>query len=286
MPQSLPNILERILARKRIEVAEAKARLPLEDVLRQASAAPPPRDFAAALRGCADMAVIAEVKKASPSKGIIRADFDPAAIARAYEAHGATAVSCLTDETFFQGSLDIFRSVRAAIDLPMLRKEFVIDEYQIHEARAAGADAVLLIVSILGDEELERFRGLIDSHGMAALVEAHSRKDAERAAQAGATLVGVNNRDLASPDFRTDVRHTEAILPFLPPNAIRVSESGIRHAADVDYLRGLGIDAILVGEQLMRQPDPGSAIDELLGRRPRASEDGADRKARNCDEIS
>ena len=261
-------ILDRILASKKERVAKAKSQTPAEEMRRRAEAAAPPRDFCAALRASEDIAVIAEIKKASPSKGVIRSDFDPVSIARAYESHGAAAVSCLTDEPFFQGSLEIFRAVRASILLPLLCKEFIIDEYQIDEARAAGADAALLIASILDEERLSRFRQAVEAYGMAALVETHSAEDARRAVRCGATLIGINNRDLASPDFRTDVRHTEAILPVLPRGVVRVSESGIRSPEDVAYLRGLGIEAILVGEQLMRQSDPGRAIDELMGRTP------------------
>jgi indole-3-glycerol phosphate synthase len=261
-------ILDDILAHKKEEVAQAKARVPLEEMRRRALAAPPPRDFRSALRKPGEIAVIAEIKKASPSKGLIRADFDPVAIGRSYEMHGAAAISCLTDERFFGGTLEIFRAVRAAVDLPMLRKDFIIDEYQIHEARAAGADAVLLITSILSQEQLEEnfegnFPGVIDSLGMAALVETHSENDARRAVKSGANLIGVNNRDLSSPDLRTDIRHSETIFPLLPPQVVRVSESGIHTPEDVAYLRGLGADAILVGEHLMRQDDPGAAIGEL-----------------------
>jgi len=259
------SILDRIVAYKKEFVALAKQRVPLAELERQAAAAPPARDGLAALDARKDIAVIAEIKKASPSKGIIRADFDPVAIGRAYEAHGATAISCLTDEEFFKGSLDIFRSVRAAVHLPMLRKEFIIDEYQIVEARAAGADLVLLITSILNDASLRRFRELIEEMGMAALVETHSEDDARRAVDSGATLIGINNRNLDSENFATDIRHTERVLPLLPANARRVSESGIRTPADVDYLRGLGVEAMLVGEQLMRQSDPGRALEALLG---------------------
>ena len=259
-------ILEEIIAYKKEFVAQAKREIPPAEMQRRAGEAPPPRDFRMALRRRhPSIAVIAEVKKASPSKGVIRADFDPVAIARSYAEHRAAAISCLTDERFFQGSLGIFRSVRAAIDLPLLRKEFIIDDYQIDEARANGADAVLLIASILDDAALKSFRERAERYGMTALVEAHSSLDARRAVESGASVIGINNRDLASPDFHTDVRHTEHILPLLPEDAVRVSESGIHSAADVSYLKSLGVDAILVGEQLMRQGDPGAAIDALLG---------------------
>ncbi|MCX7015367.1 MAG: indole-3-glycerol phosphate synthase TrpC [Candidatus Sumerlaeota bacterium] len=260
-------ILDQIIAYKKEFVAQAKRRIAPAEMQRRAEEAPlPPRDFRAALRRPGQIAVIAEVKKASPSKGVIRAAFDPVSIARSYARHRAAAISCLTDEKFFQGSLEVFRAVRAAVGLPLLRKEFIIDEYQIDEARAHGADAVLLIASILDDAALKLFRERAERYGMAALVEAHSSLDARRAVDSGATVIGVNNRDLASPDFHTDVRHAERILPLLPEGVVRVSESGIHSAADVAYLRGLGVDAILVGEQLMRQSDPGQAIDALLGR--------------------
>lgn len=260
------SILDRIVAYKKEFVAQSRDNISLEEIKRHADEAAPAKDFLAALRNCRDIAVIAEIKKASPSKGIIREDFDPVEIAKGYESSGATAISCLTDEKFFQGSLNIFRQVREVTNLPLLRKEFIIDEYQIYEARAAGADLVLLITCILTDAQLRHFRALIESLGMAALVETHSAEDARRASAAGARLIGINNRNLDSTDFHTDIRHTEKILPLLPEAALRVSESGISTPRDVEYLRALGVEAVLVGEQLMRQDDPGAAIQALLGK--------------------
>lgn len=258
------SILDRIVAYKKEFVAQSRERVPLKEIERMAIESRLSRDFMTKLRERSDIAVIAEIKKASPSKGVIRDDFDPVAIGRAYESHGASAISCLTDEKFFQGSLDIFRQVREDVDLPMLRKEFIIDEYQIFEARAAGADLILLITSILDDASLKHFRKMSEALGMTALVETHSEDDAHRAVDSGATLIGINNRNLDSEDFSTDIRHTETILPLLPKGILRVSESGIRSRADVKYLRSLGIEAMLVGEQLMRQADPGAALEDLL----------------------
>jgi len=259
------SILDRIVEYKKQFVVEARDKVSLIEMEKMATAAPPSRYFLSVIRQRKDIAVITEIKKASPSKGIIRQDFDAVAIGRAYETHGATAISCLTDEKFFQGSLDIFNCVRDAVQLPMLRKDFIIDEYQIFEARAARADLVLLITCILDDQTLRRFRELIESLGMTALVETHSEADARRAVDSGASLIGINNRNLDSEDFATDIRHTESILPLLPKTVVRVSESGIRSPADVDYLRALGVEAMLIGEQLMRQTDPGLALEELLG---------------------
>lgn len=235
--------------------------------------APPPRNFRAALDAPGAVRLIAEVKKASPSKGIIRPDFDPVAIARAYLAGGAACISVLTDGPFFQGSTAIFEAVRAAVDLPMLRKEFMIDPVQFYEARAMGADAVLLITSILSDGDLRAFHDLAGELGMTALVETHSEADLRRAmAVARPTVLGINNRNLHDADFHTDLQHTARMKPVIdelaPPGStpLLVSESGIHTADDVATLRDIGARAILVGESLMRRPDPGAAARELMSR--------------------
>ncbi len=266
------SILDRIIEYKREFVAKAKQMVTLAELEQRVAQAAAPHDFLSRVRSAEDISVIAEIKKASPSKGLIRPDFDPVAIGKAYQAHGAAAISCLTDEKFFQGSLGFFMAVRAQVNLPMLRKEFIIDEYQIVEARAAGADLVLLITSILSDQQLRKFRELIEQLGMTALVETHSAEDARRAVQSGARLIGINNRDLDTENFQTNLRHTETILPLLPTGIVRVSESGIRTPEDVDYLRSLGVEAILVGEQLMRQKDPGEALINLLNNPPARQE--------------
>jgi len=259
-------ILDTIIQHKWREVAQARERTPLTRLEAEAAKQSPARGFACALkRPDADspVRVIAEIKKASPSKGLIREDFRPVDFARSYQAHGAAAISVLTDEEFFQGSLDVLRAVRAAVGLPLLRKDFIIDPYQIVESRAAGADAILLIVSVLTDARLRAFREQAEGLGMDCLVEVHTREEGRRAADCGARVIGVNNRDLKT--FETDLRHTEEILPALPKGAILVSESGIATNADVRYLASLGVDAILVGETLMRHPEPGDGIKALLG---------------------
>lgn len=256
------SVLGRILARKREEIAVLRSQ-PGEAALRAAAAsAGPTRGFARALRECAAPRVIAEFKRASPSRGRIRGDADPAQIARAYERAGASALSVLTDRDFFQGSLDDLRAARAACSLPVLRKDFTIDALQIAEARAAGADAILLIVAALDDRELMSLLAEGRELGLDVLVEVHDRAELERARSAGAELIGINNRDLAS--FHTDVAVTRALIPFAPDCTL-VSESGLDQAATLRELGALGVDAFLIGEALMRQPDPGKALRELRG---------------------
>ena len=207
------------------------------------------------------MRLIAEVKRASPSRGVFAESFDPAAQARAYAAHGAAAVSVLTDEKFFQGSLEHLRAVRAQVELPLLRKDFTVDEYQLWEARAAGADAVLLIVSILGPAELRELLLAAKGLGLGALVEVHTRQELEQALGAGAPIVGLNNRDLRT--FETRIETTLELLPLIPPGPVVVSESGFTTAADVRRVVAAGAHAVLVGEALMRAPDVGAKVREL-----------------------
>ena len=254
------TVLDTIVARKRTEIAAAKAAVPEADLDRRAAALPPARDFAAALRQ-PGMRVIAEVKKASPSAGVIRADFDPVAIARIYQAHGADALSVLTDEQFFQGHLSYLTACREATRLPVLRKEFVLDRYQLVEARAAGADAVLLIAEILPGDRLKTLFDQATALGLHVLVELHDAEQLPRVIDCGATLIGINNRDLRT--FQTTLDHTLELLPRVPAGRLVVSESGIRTAADVRRLEQAGVKAILVGESLMRAPDVGSALDAL-----------------------
>ena len=259
----MPTILDEIVATKRREVEAAVRRMPLEELEAQAAEAPPPRDFRAALAGPGPVRLIAEVKKASPSAGVIRPDFDPISIARAYQAHGAACLSVLTDVPYFQGHLSYLARIRASVVIPLLRKDFLIDEYQVVEARVAGADCVLLIAEILEDRQLagllERARRL----GMNALVELHDAENLPRVLDAGADLVGINNRDLRT--FRTDLEHTIRLRRHVPPGVVLVAESGIHSRFDVDRLEVAGVDAILVGESLMRAPDIGRAVEELLG---------------------
>lgn len=260
----MPTILDKIVATKREEIARAKEETPEATLRQRLAGAPAVRDFLAALSASPPIRLIAEVKKASPSKGVIRADFNPVEIARTYQRHGATCLSVLTDQPYFQGSLEYLRQVRAAVDLPVLRKDFVIDPYQVIEARAAGADAVLLIAECLDDELLKRLYGAIIELGMTPLVELYEPANLPRVLGIGARLVGINNRDLRT--FQVDLGHTLRLLREIPADCIVVSESGIRSRQDVERLEAAGVRAMLVGETLMARPDIGSAVDELLGR--------------------
>ncbi len=259
----MPTILDKITAAKREEVARAKSLMPEDSLREQLAAAPPPRDFLAALSAGPPIRLIAEVKKASPSKGVIREDFDPVAIAEIYQKHGASCISVLTDEPFFQGSLKYLREVRREVDLPVLRKDFLIDPYQVVEARAAGADAVLLIAECLDDYALARiFHTTIDL-GMTPLVELYDPANLSRVLRVGARLIGVNNRDLRS--FEVDLEHTLRLRRQIPADCIVVGESGIRTRQDVERLEAAGVQAMLVGESLLARPDVAAAVDGLLG---------------------
>jgi indole-3-glycerol phosphate synthase len=264
----MSDILERILARKAQEVAERRQRVPLEDLLARCVRADPPRGFAAALecriaRG--EAAVIAEVKKASPSKGLIRTDFDPAAIARSYEAGGAACLSVLTDVDFFQGADAYLQAARAACSLPVLRKDFSIDAYQVHEARALGADCILLIVAALDDARLNELAALALSIGLDVLVEVHDGVELDRALAlptAPGLLLGVNNRNLRT--FEVSLDTTLALHARLPAGRRLVTESGIHRPEDVQRMRAAGVHAFLVGEAFMRVPEPGSELARLF----------------------
>jgi indole-3-glycerol phosphate synthase len=265
-------ILDRILATKAEEVAAARAARPLAAVKAAALAAPAPRPFRRALAAAAGVAVIAEVKKASPSKGLIRPDFDPVAIARAYESAGAACLSVLTDESYFQGSLAYLQAIRSEVGLPLLRKDFVIDEYQVCEARAAGADAILLIVAAFAGEsgggrtpaDMNRLAALAADLGMDVLTEVHTAAELEIALASGAPLIGVNNRDLRT--FHTTLDVTFALAPHVPADRLLVSESGIGTHDDLQRVGAAGAKAVLVGESLMRQPDVAVALRVLLGK--------------------
>ncbi len=258
------DILETIMRRKREEVAAAKERRPLAELEAAVRDAPAVRDFAAALRSAPGVGLIAEVKKASPSAGLIREDFDPVRIARIYEEHGAACISVLTDEHFFQGHLDFLREVRRAVAVPVLRKDFVLDPYQVVEARAAGADAVLLIAECLDDRELPELFACIGALGMTALVEIYEPENLSRVLELKPAVLGINNRNLRT--FVTDLDHSIRMQPQLPEGTLLVSESGIRTRADVERLEAAGVAAMLVGETLMRAEEIGGAVDELLGR--------------------
>jgi indole-3-glycerol phosphate synthase len=261
---SMATILDKITATKREVIARAKAARPQADVERAAAAAPAPRPFFEALAAEGPIRLIAEIKKASPSKGVIREDFQPVEIARTYEAHGASCLSVLTDVEYFQGSLDYLTTVRAAVGLPVLRKDFILDPYQVYEARAAGADAVLLIAECLDDCGLRSLHRLILDLGMAPLVELYEPTNLARVLETGATLIGVNNRNLHT--FEVDLEHSMRIKKQVPDECVFVSESGIAGRTEVERLEAAGVDAILVGESLMRQADIGAAVDRLLGK--------------------
>ncbi len=261
------NILDTIVEQKKIEVAKLPARIlaagELHDAMLERNEN---RDFVAALKNPkrGSVALIAEVKKASPSKGIICENFDPVRIAKEYEAAGASCLSVLTDEKFFQGSLDYLKEIRAAVKLPLLRKDFIIDERQILEAIEWGADAILLIVAILSDEQLEKFHQLALEAGLAVLVEVHDDAELERAAKMGAQLIGVNNRDLKT--FKVDLATTEKLAAKIKlENKILVGESGINSRADVLRLERCGAKAILVGESLVKGGNISAKVAELLG---------------------
>lgn len=260
------SILDRIVATKREEIERAKVFAPLEELLRWAEQAPSPRDFLAALRNAAPVALIAEVKKASPSKGIIRAAFDPLAIAKTYEAHGAACLSVLTDAPYFQGHIEFLRWIKEAVQIPVLRKDFVLDPYQVVEARAYGADAVLLIAECLEGDALPRLYHEVLAWGMTPLVELYEPQNLRRVVDLGAPLIGINNRDLRT--FEVDVDHTIRLRAEIPSDRVVVGESGIRTHEDLRRLGHAGVQAVLVGESLMREPDIGAAVDRLLGRLP------------------
>ena len=255
------TILERIVAAKRAEIAAAKDRVPLRILEEKVRAASAVRDFVGALRAKRP-AVIAEIKKASPSRGVLRADYRPAAIARSYEAAGAACLSVLTDREFFQGSSDDLRAAREACVLPVLRKDFVIDPYQVVESRAMGADCILLIAACLSREAMAELEAAATRLGMAVLVEVHDRAELDAALTLATPLVGVNNRDLRT--FATRLETTLELLPSLPRERTLVTESGILAPADVKRMRSAGIQAFLVGEAFMRAADPGAALRELF----------------------
>lgn len=261
----MTDVLTRILARKREEIDQRSRIRPLAELRARAAHQPPARGFVRAIERrvrAGEAAVIAEVKKASPSKGVIRADFDPAAIAHSYEAGGAACLSVLTDVDFFQGSNAYLGQARAACTLPVLRKDFIVDSYQVYEARLIGADAILLIVAALEDGPMIELAGLAMELGMDVLVEVHDIDELERALQTDCALIGINNRDLRT--FEVSLDTTLAMKDAVPPDRILVTESGIATRADVARLRAAGVHAFLVGESFMRAPDPGRALRELF----------------------
>jgi indole-3-glycerol phosphate synthase len=256
-------ILQKIVENKRQEVARQKEILPIGELRQMLADRPPTRDFEGAIRN-RDCAVIAEVKRSSPSKGRIREDFNPVEIAGIYEDHGASAISILTERKFFEGNAAYVPQIRRAVRLPLLRKDFIVDPYQISETRVLGADALLLIARLLEAGELRDFIGFASELGLAALVEVHDEADLEKAVSSGAGIVGINNRDLAT--FRTDLDVSVRLARRIPQGIAVVSESGINSRGDVETLMREGIHAVLVGESLMREKDIGKKLRELLGR--------------------
>ena len=261
-----PDILRKILARKREEIAARAARLPLAELRSRAQAAPPTRGFVSAIRtriAAGRPAVIAEIKKASPSKGLLRADFNPAEIAQSYERHGATCLSVLTDRDFFQGDDTHLLQARAACALPVLRKDFTVDPYQVYEARAIGADCILLIVAALDDASMRELAALASNVGLDVLVEVHDAGELERALALDTPLIGINNRDLRTFEVRLET--TLGLVAQIPKDRIVVTESGIHASADVVRMRQNGVNAFLVGEAFMKVPDPGARLAQLFG---------------------
>ena len=266
MQTSTPDILKKILHRKREEIAERLPHASYEDQLRRAAGATAPRGFVQALRRKLDAGlpgVIAEIKKASPSKGVMRADFRPGEIAASYAAHGAACLSVLTDRDFFQGCETYLQEARAACDLPVIRKDFIIDPYQVAEARAIGADCILLIAAALDDDELRALSDLAGELGMDVLVEVHDAGELQRTLPLDLPLIGINNRNLRT--FDVSLNATLDLLAAIPPDRLVVTESGILGPDDVALMRGHGVNGFLVGESFMRADDPGAKLAELFG---------------------
>ena len=262
----MSDILEKIVAVKHEEVAAAKKKKSLEAMREDALSRVLTRDFEGALRAkiaAGKAAVIAEVKKASPSKGVLREDFIPADIAQSYAEHGAACLSVLTDRQFFQGSTDYLKQARASCDLPVLRKDFMVDPYQVYEARAMGADCILLIAASLSDGQMDELEGIARSLDMAVLVEVHDGEELQRALKLKTRLVGINNRNLRT--FEVSLDNTLGLLQDVPPDRLLVTESGILKREDVQRMRAAGVHAFLVGEAFMRAEEPGEALAELFG---------------------
>ena len=262
----MADILRRILAVKASEVAAARADRPLESVVEDARTAAAPRDFVGALRAkvaAGQPAVIAEIKKASPSKGVLREHFDPASIARSYEQHGAACLSVLTDKEFFQGRMSDLQEARSACGLPVLRKDFIVDAYQVYESRAAGADCILLIVAALELAQMKDLERLAHELGLAVLVEVHDVSELDRALELRTPLIGINNRNLRT--FETRLETTLSLLGRIPVNRLVITESGILRGRDVALMRENRVDCFLVGEAFMRAAEPGAELERLFG---------------------
>lgn len=256
-------ILGEIVKYKKREIKKDKETIPLDVLIEMANSMDASRDFRGALLGQKGLGIIGEIKKASPSKGIIRADFTPEELGENYSKEGVNAISVLTERKFFQGHNSYLIGVRERVDLPLLRKDFIIDPYQIYQSKALGADAILLIARILTDRELRDFQGIAQAIGLQTLVEVHNREDLERVLQVDPEIIGINNRDLKN--FKTDLRITEGLMEYIPKDKIVVSESGIKSRDDMSYLQELGVKAVLIGEALMRAPSMGEKVRELRG---------------------
>ncbi|MDO8567300.1 MAG: indole-3-glycerol phosphate synthase TrpC [Dehalococcoidales bacterium] len=254
-------MLDQIVARKKEAVEQAKRKMPLSELKRRIALRSPPLDFSGALKGSGTR-LIAEIKKASPSKGLLCPDFRPVELARAYAEGGAAAISVLTEVNYFQGSLDHLAAVRQAVKLPLLRKDFIFDPYQVYESAAFNADALLLIVAILTQEQLKELLALSHSMDLRCLVEAHNEKEVKRALDAGAKIVGINNRDLAT--FKVDINTTAKLKPLIPAGHTVVSESGIHSRGDVEKLKGWGVNAVLDGQALVTAGDVRARLKELI----------------------
>ena len=266
MMNETPDILRKIVARKREEIEEARRKIPEESLRALLGEKSPPRGFVAALRGkiaSGQPGVIAEIKKASPSKGVLREDFRPAELAISYAAHGAACLSVLTDRDFFQGSPEYLQRARMVCELPVIRKDFIVDPYQVYEARAMEADCILLIVACLDDAKLEALNDLARELGMDVLIEVHDREELERALQVENPMVGINNRNLRT--FEVSLQTTLDLLPSIPEDKLVITESGILERKDVALMREHGVNGFLVGEAFMRAADPGARLAELFG---------------------
>ncbi len=259
----MANVLAEICENKRSEIEAAKSRCSEHDLLAQVKDAPPVRNFLSALEAAPRMALIAEVKKASPSAGDIRADVDPVAVGKIYDAAGASCISCLTDEKYFQGRLEYLTAIRAEVSIPVLRKDFILDRYQVLEARAAGADAILLIAECLNDCQLRELYFYASELGMESLIEIYEPENLDRVLKLEPGLMGINNRNLKT--MVTDLGHSMRLAAQVPQSCLLISESGIRSRADVDQLKEHGVRGILVGETLMRQNDIAAKVRELVG---------------------
>lgn len=257
-------ILDDIVEHKKIELKEAVKNLPPAELKNRLEGLPEPIDFYSRAVSDSSVKVISEIKKASPSKGVIRDDFDPVKIAASYESNGASAISVLTDEKFFQGSLDYLAQVRKKVSIPLLRKDFTIDPYQIYEARLYGADIVLLIAAILEKETIKEFLDIVDQLNMNAIVEIHNHEELEKVIDTGCRIIGINNRDLRT--FEVDLDTTANLKKFIPEDMLVISESGISNPDDIGSLRRLGVNTFLIGESFMKADDPGAELSKYINR--------------------